>query len=153
MNTGSRSPTRAIEPPPAPRRRAAAGRRGPLRLLTGLLLGAFAVLGCGAMRPALARLNDPTAADAPRPAPGRPADAAGDGPRGPWRELSPEQRQAIRQLSREQREALSGRPGARPGGGVPPARLTPRERRELREVIREEHERRAPPPRRGGKRP
>ncbi len=123
--------------PPAPR------WRGRLRLLAGSLLGVVAFLGAGAWRPAVARPGVPNgAAGAPAAAPEIPAEPGGEAPRGPWRDLSPAQRQAIRQLSREQREALAARPGGRHGGAAPPgARLSARERRELRDVIREEHER------------
>jgi len=70
-------------------------------------------------------------------------ESAHDFPRGGWRNLSPEQREAIRRLSREQREALLNRAGGRRGGTAPPGvRLSPQERRQLREQIREEHERR-----------
>ncbi len=66
-----------------------------------------------------------------------------DFPRSGWRNLSPAQREAIRRLSREEREALLKRGGPRQGGGAPPGmRLSPQERRQLREQIREEHERR-----------
>ena len=62
---------------------------------------------------------------------------------GGWRNLSPEQREAIRRLSREEREALSNRGAGRRGGAPPPGmRLSPQERRQLRDQIREEHERR-----------
>ena len=61
---------------------------------------------------------------------------------GNWRNLSPAQRDAIRRLSQEQRAALANRRGG--AGGVPPAqRLSPEERRQLRDQIREEHERRS----------
>jgi len=150
-----RRPAIASSPPaqagPAPRWRAR------LRLVAGLLLGTFAMLGAGTARPAWARPAVPAEAPAAAPPAGPAAVPEGEGPRGgprgPWRNLSPAQREAIRQLSREQREALAGRPGGRPGAGnaAPGARLTPRERRELRAVIREEHERRGG--RGGGKRP
>jgi len=66
-----------------------------------------------------------------------------DFPRGYWRNLSPDQREAIRRLSQEEREALANRSAARQGGALPPgARLSPKERRQLRDQIREEHERR-----------
>lgn len=66
-----------------------------------------------------------------------------DFPRSGWRNLSPAQREAIRRLSREEREALLQRGGTRQGGAPPPGmRLSPQERRQLREQIREEHERR-----------
>ncbi|HXY21605.1 MAG TPA: hypothetical protein VEI29_02900 [Burkholderiaceae bacterium] len=66
-----------------------------------------------------------------------------DFPRSGWRNLSPAQREAIRRLSREERETLLKRGGPRQGGAPPPgARLSPQERRQLREQIREEHERR-----------
>ena len=85
----------------------------------------------------------PLAAPGPPNAPNPPVEPPRAVPRGFWRNLSPAQRQAIRELSREQREALAGRQGLRPdGANAPGARLTPRERRELRDVIREEHERR-----------
>jgi len=75
-----------------------------------------------------------------RPGQGLPPQDLG---RGGWRNLSPEQREAIRRLSREEREALmnhaAGRQGAAPAPGT---RLSPQERRQLREQIREEHERR-----------
>ncbi len=72
----------------------------------------------------------------PLPAPGAEA------PREPgrnWRNLSPEQREAIRRLSRERRDAQA----ARSGGAGAPGRLSPEERRQLRAQIREEHERRS----------
>ena len=66
-----------------------------------------------------------------------------DFPRSGWRNLSPAQREAIRRLSREEREALLKRGGPRQGGAAPPGmRLSPQERRQLRDQIREEHERR-----------
>jgi len=80
------------------------------------------------------------APEAPRSLRGAPPR---DVPRGNWRNLSPEQRDAIRRLSQEEREALANHPPGRPGAGPPPgARLSPQERRQLREQIREEHERR-----------
>jgi hypothetical protein len=66
---------------------------------------------------------------------------------GVWRSLSPAQREAIRQFGTEQREPRN-RPPAAPGappapqagdGRAGPGRLTPEERRELREQIREAH--------------
>jgi len=76
------------------------------------------------------------------PGPAR-GDLQRDVPRNGWRSLSPAQREAIRRLSQEEREALINRGGGRLGGAAPPgARLSPQERRQLREQIREEHERR-----------
>ena len=135
----ARKSRRSAEPVSAPPSAPARARR---LWALGLLLA-----GQGLIPLALARPNLP-----PEPAPqaeplrpGLPEEAGPrDGPRGPWRNLSPEQREAIRQLSREQREALAARQGQRPGGPAgPAARMSPRERRELRALIREEHERRA----------
>jgi hypothetical protein len=73
--------------------------------------------------------------------------------RGNWRNLSPEQRDAIRRLSQEERQALIHRAPNRPGEApVPAARLSREERLQLRAQIREEHERRGPRAG-GGKRP
>jgi hypothetical protein len=58
-----------------------------------------------------------------------------------WRNLTPAQREAIRRLSQEQREALANRPAAG-ADRLPGARMSPAERRQLREQIRAEHERR-----------
>jgi len=70
-------------------------------------------------------------------------DPQRDFPRGTWRNLSPAQREAIRRLSQEERDALATRPPGRQGpGSLPGMRLSPQERRQLREQIREEHERR-----------
>ena len=80
--------------------------------------------------------------------PSDPAHALRDGPpreppRSNWRNLSPAQRDAIRRLSQEEREALIHRGRGRQGGAVGPgSRLSPQERRHLRDQIREEHERR-----------
>ncbi len=68
-------------------------------------------------------------------------------PRGYWRYLSPAEREAIRRLSQEQRQALVNplaprAPPLLPGVPPPGGRLSPEERRQLRDQIREEHERR-----------
>lgn len=127
-----------------PRSSAAAPARSPRRAAFAFVRGALAwmalVLGAALVAPALAR---PEVPPAPAPDADGPARRPPGGPRGAWRDLTPEQRESIRQLSREQREALAARGGPRPGGpGGAGARLTPKERRELRAVIREEHERR-----------
>ncbi len=76
------------------------------------------------------------AAEAPR-------DRFPEGGRGNWRNLSPEQRDAIRRLSQEERQALINRNRGRNGEApAPGGRLSAEERRQLREQIREEHERR-----------
>jgi len=66
-----------------------------------------------------------------------------EGRRGNWRNLSPEQREAIRRLSQEERQALANRNRSRNGEApAPGGRLSVEERRQLRAQIREEHERR-----------
>jgi len=87
--------------------------------------------------PPAAAVNGP-----PPEQPGTAPDGLREFPRGYWRNLSPEQREAIRRLSQEEREALAKRNGANRGVAVPGGRLSPKERRQLREQIREEHERR-----------
>jgi len=72
-----------------------------------------------------------------------PRDGYPDSRRGNWRNLSPEQRDAIRRLSQEERQAMAGRARGPNGEGAPQGgRLSIEERRQLREQIREEHERR-----------
>jgi hypothetical protein len=116
-------------------------------------IGLLAVLYGGLVASAW---SDPALPPPPPPPPAAPAAAPGagaDAPRGTWRNLSPEQRDAIRRLSQEERQALINR--AQNRGGDPPApagRLSREERRQLRAQIREEHERRGLRPG-GGKRP
>jgi hypothetical protein len=86
----------------------------------------------------------PAAPALPPPPPGFAADreeASREGPGGRLGGLPPAEREAIRRLSQEQRDELARREGAR-RGQAPGSRLTPEERRRLRELIREEHERR-----------
>lgn len=72
-----------------------------------------------------------------------PRDPYAEGRRGNWRNLSPEQREAIRRLSQEERQALANRNRNRNDEApAPGGRLSIEERRQLREQIREEHERR-----------
>ncbi len=89
-------------------------------------------------------------------APGSPQysrDGNPDNRRGTWRNLPPEQREAIRRLSEQERQALASRGTNRSGEAAPPGgRLSLEERRQLRAQIREEHERRGPRSG-GGKRP
>jgi len=122
--------------------RSRAGRDRSRMLAAGAVLIAACGFGCAAAaRPAGA----PPAMPAPPAAGAGNADANSgrEAPRNNPNSLSPEQREAIRQLSREQREAIAGKAGARSAGanGQGGARLSPRERHELRDVIREEHER------------
>jgi len=93
----------------------------------------------------------PAWADPPTPLPPPilpppPAESGPSGARQPWRNLSPQQRDAIRRLSQEQRWALINRAQANGAPPAPATRLSPQERRQLREQIRQEHEGR----RRGG---
>ena len=83
----------------------------------------------------------PVAEQAPEAARGLRGEAQSGTGQGGWRNLTPEQREAIRRLSREQREALINRTDPRRGAAPSPgARLSPQERRQLREQIREAHE-------------
>jgi len=105
-------------------------------------LGLLVLLCAAFLSPAWA------SARAPLPPPPPPPEFE----RGPWRNLAPEQRDAIRRLSQEQRQALergaSAGPSAAPFAG---SRLSPEERHRLREQIRQDHERRQA--RAGGHRP
>lgn len=121
--------------------------------LASALAALLSVVCAGQIGSAWARAPLPlTLAQNAPPAPGvEPAEGLGaaggeaprDFPRSGWRGLSPAQREAIRRLSQEEREALINRGRGRLGGAAPSgARLSPQERRHLREQIREEHERR-----------
>jgi hypothetical protein len=124
-------------------------------------LSILAVLYGGLLASAWGRPGLPPPPPLPPPAPAIAAPGAGDVPRegyaegrrGNWRNLSPEQRDAIRRLSQEERQALINRAQNRAGEApAPPGRLSREERRQLRAQIREEHERRGLRPG-GGKRP
>lgn len=107
-------------------------------LCSGLITAAWGRAGVPPLPPAPESPSEPQ-----RDADRLPEAPQRDFPRGNWRNLSPAQREAIRRLSQEERQALGTRPPGRPGANAPPGtRLSPRERRQLRDQIREEHERR-----------
>lgn len=103
-----------------------------------LLLALAGLSGAGRASPPV---GPPPALPDATGAPGVESGGERDARRGPWRDLSPEQREAIRRLSQEQREALATRRW-RQRTAPPFARLSPEERRQLREQIREYRERR-----------
>jgi len=108
----------------------------PAALYGGLLAAAAAQSALPPPPPPPPAYIAPGAADAPR-------YGYADNRRGNWRNLSPEQRDAIRRLSQEERQAMAGRARNPNGEGAPQGgRLSIEERRQLREQIREEHERR-----------
>jgi hypothetical protein len=124
-------------------------RLRPLSLLVALCGG---LLATAWGRPALPPPPPPPGAAVAAPGAGD-APGTGDTRRGPWRNLSPEQRDAIRRLSQEERQALINRAQNRSGESpLPGTRMSREERRQLRAQIREEHERRSLRPG-GGKRP
>jgi hypothetical protein len=121
------------------------------RPVTSCTLAALLNGGLIAASLAQARLPPPPPLPPPSPAYLSPGSAESlrdgylDSPRASWRNISPEQRDAIRRLSEEERQALVSRGGNRNGEAVQPGgRLSIDERRQLREQIRAEHEHRGP---------
>lgn len=109
-------------------------RPGLRALIYTVILG-LAPLAAARPLPAAPRLPPPPGYLADR------AEGGRDAAQGRWADLPPAEREAIRRLSQEQREALARRRDGARQGQPPGERLTPEERRRLRELIREEHER------------